>query len=155
MEVNYLLLECKSAEIRSCLNVLQFVYKIKNTSCFLHIDLLPLFTISIHWGTLLQSLSRSNISSYIQYTHLIPAPDDWRSASAWLYKHPRITCQKNKPSTSMPPSSLQIKAMFSCKVKVLWLHSCPGNWVAIEGVVMYYAQTAPVFSAGITCWHCT
>ena len=36
-----------------------------------------------------------------QYRHVIPAPDDWMSASAWLYKHPWIIsliCQ-NKPNT--------------------------------------------------------
>ena len=31
----------------------------------------------------------------LQYRHLITAPVDWTSASAWLYKHPWITCQQN------------------------------------------------------------
>ena len=30
----------------------------------------------------------------IQYRHLIPAPVDQTSTSAWSYKHPWITCQK-------------------------------------------------------------
>ena len=30
----------------------------------------------------------------LQYRHLIPAPVDRTSASAWLYKTPWITCQK-------------------------------------------------------------
>ena len=37
----------------------------------------------------------------VQYRHLIPAPVNQTSASAWWCKHPWITCQKNKPSTSM------------------------------------------------------
>ena len=36
----------------------------------------------------------------LQYRHLIPAPVDRTSASAWLYKHQWMECQKNKPSTS-------------------------------------------------------
>ena len=37
----------------------------------------------------------------IQYRHELPAPVDRTSACAWLYKHPWITCLKNKPNTSM------------------------------------------------------
>ena len=34
------------------------------------------------------------------------------------------------------------------------MHQCPGNWVAIGPVLMYYARAADTFSAGIKCWHC-
>ena len=50
----------------------------------------------------------------IQYRHLIPAPVDWTSVSAWLYKHPWITCQK-RPNTSMTHvaggSMLQVRSV--------------------------------------------
>ena len=32
--------------------------------------------------------------SNLQYRHLIPAPVDRMSVSAWLYKHPWISCQR-------------------------------------------------------------
>ena len=34
------------------------------------------------------------------------------------------------------------------------MHSCLGNWVAIGHAVVYFAQTALAFSAGIKCRHC-
>ena len=34
------------------------------------------------------------IVTYLQYRHLVPAPVDRTSASAWLYKTPWITCHK-------------------------------------------------------------
>ena len=37
----------------------------------------------------------------LQYRHLNTAPVDQTSASAWLYKHTWIKCQRNKPNTSM------------------------------------------------------
>ena len=33
------------------------------------------------------------------------------------------------------------------------MNPCPGNWVAIGRVVVYYAQAAHTFSAGIKCRH--
>ena len=88
---------------------------------------------------------------YIQCRHLIPAPVNPMSTSAWLYKHAGITCQRNKPSTSM--------TLIHCESK---LHSvvrssmypCLGNWVVISHAVMHYAQAAHTFSAGIICQHC-
>ena len=37
-----------------------------------------------------QTLSKKDV----QYMRLIPALVDWASATAWLYKHPWITCQQ-------------------------------------------------------------
>ena len=37
----------------------------------------------------------------LQYRHLIPAPVDRTSTSAWLYKDPWITYQKNKLNKPM------------------------------------------------------
>ena len=34
------------------------------------------------------------------------------------------------------------------------MHPCPGNWVAIGHAVVYYAQAAHTFSAGIECLYC-
>ena len=33
--------------------------------------------------------------------HLVLAPFDWTSAGAWLYKHPAIASQNDKPSISV------------------------------------------------------
>ena len=64
----------------------------------------------------------------LQYRHLIPSTVDRTSASTWLYKHPWITCRKNKPSTSM--------THVACESKLR--HPCTGNW-AIKRAVVYYA----------------
>ena len=34
------------------------------------------------------------------------------------------------------------------------MHLCPANWVRIGHAVMYHAQAADVFSAGVRCRHC-
>ena len=34
------------------------------------------------------------------------------------------------------------------------MHPCPGNWIAIGRAVMYTAETAQAFSAGIKRRHC-
>ena len=52
------------------------------------------------------------------------------------------------------PCSLRIKATFSCEVRGLWSHPHPGDWMAINLAVMYYAHTANTFRAGIKCRHC-
>ena len=49
------------------------------------------------------------------YRYLILAPVDVRSASALLYKHPLMTCQKLAKHTN-DTRNLQIKAMFSYRV---------------------------------------
>ena len=50
------------------------------------------------------------------------------------------------------PRSLRFKVTFSSRP---FMHPCPGDWVAIEYVVVYFAQGAHEFSAGIKCWHYT
>ena len=97
------------------------------------------------WGT--QS------GTNIQYRHLISAPVDRTSASVWLYKHPWITCHKNKYIND--PRSLQFIYMFSCVVRNGQMHPCPENCVAIGRAVVYYALAAHAFSAGIKCRHCS
>ena len=54
------------------------------------------------------------LEKVLRFRHLIPAPVDLASACAWLYKHPRIACQKAKSIND--PRSLLIKATFSCEV---------------------------------------
>ena len=55
--------------------------------------------------TLVFNLTDSTVCTYVfmyvQYRYLIAAPVDRTSPSAWLYKHPWITSQQNKPSTPM------------------------------------------------------
>ena len=46
----------------------------------------------------------------------------------------------------------------ACKSKLRsvvrsFMHSCARNWVAVVRAVVYYAQPAHAFSAGIKCWH--
>ena len=51
---------------------------------------------------------------YVQYLQLIRAKVDRTSASAWLYKHPWVTCQNiSTPMTHVDP---KVKASFSCEV---------------------------------------
>ena len=88
------------------------------------------------------------IKAALQYRHLISAPDDQTSFSAWLYKH--LDNIKNEPSTLMTQVACESKLC-----PVMTCYPCPGNWLAIEHAVMYYAQAAHVFSAGIKCWHCS
>ena len=71
--------------------------------------------------------------------NLIPAPVDRTSASEWLYKHPWISCQKNKPSTSMSHLACELKL---CSIVRSSMHPCPRNWMAIRHVVVYFARTA-------------
>ena len=53
------------------------------------------------------------------------------------------------------PRSLQRKATsISCEVWDVCLHPCLGNWVAIGRPVVFHAQTAHAFSAGIKCRYC-
>ena len=35
------------------------------------------------------------------------------------------------------------------------MHPCPGNWMTIGHAVVYFAQAAHSFSAGIKCRHCS
>ena len=91
-----------------------------------------------YWENLYQMVSA------VQYRHLIPAPVDRTSASAWLYKHPCMTCQNNKPSISM-----RIKAVFSCGVihafmprklggfRALVRVSCPGIYCRNQMSALY------------------
>ena len=53
---------------------------------------------------------------YLEYRHLIPAPIDRTSASAWFYKHTWMTCQKKQAKHANDPRSSQVKATFSCEV---------------------------------------
>ena len=86
-----------------------------------------------------------------QYRHLIPAPVDRTSASAWLYKHLWISCQTNNPSTSM--TSVDCEPKLRSVVRT-FKHPCPGNWVGIGRAVVYYVWAAHAFSAWVKCWQC-
>ena len=52
----------------------------------------------------------------LQNRHFIPALFDQTSENAWLYIHPWITCQENKPSTSMTNIACDSKL---CSVEVI------------------------------------
>ena len=70
-----------------------------------------------------------------QERHLIPAPVDRNSASAWLYKQTWIICQKNKPNTSTTHVACASKL---CSIVRSSIQPCPGDWVAIGHVVILY-----------------
>ena len=88
----------------------------------------------------------------LQYRHLIPAPVDRTSASSLLYKHPRITCQQNMPSTSVTEVACesQLRSVVESS-----MYQRPGNYVATRLAVVYHAQAAHAFIAGIEYQHCT
>ena len=88
----------------------------------------------------------------VQYRHLIPAPVDRTFASDWLYYHAWIPCQKNKPSTAMTQVACESKLRSVVRSS---MHPCPENLIAIGRAVVYYAQAAHAFSAGIKCRHCS
>ena len=53
----------------------------------------------------------------------------------------RNNISKNKPRTSITHvASLRINAASSGEVRDQWPHKCPGNSVAIDRAVMYYAR---------------
>ena len=82
----------------------------------------------------------------LQYRHLIPAPVDRTSASAWSYKHSCITCQKKYRVACEP----KLRSVVRSDV-----HQCPRNWMEIGRAVVYYAWSDQALSAGIKCRHCT
>ena len=76
-----------------------------------------------------KSVEKSKFHIYqIQCIHLISAPVHRTSASAWLYEHPWIKCQRNKPSTSMNHVACESKLR---SVEIIRSYICLGNWVAI------------------------
>ena len=52
------------------------------------------------FGILFAFLLRAGLD--IQCRHSIPAPVDRTSTSAWLYKHPLVTCQKTSQAHQWP-----------------------------------------------------
>ena len=57
-----------------------------------------------YWAMKVLEIGSQVISLYVTHVTvqaLIPEPVDWTSVSAGLYIFPWITCQKNKPSTSV------------------------------------------------------
>ena len=91
------------------------------------------------------------VESDVQYRHLIPAPADRTSASAWLYKHPRKTYKYDNLNISM--THVDCKSEVRSVIRS-FLHQYPKKWVAIGHVVVYYARSAHRFSARIKCRHC-
>ena len=86
----------------------------------------------------------------VQYRHSIPAPVDRTSASALFYKHLLITCQKNKPSSSMTHVACESKLRLVLRSS---LHPWPESFVESERTVLYYARDTQASSAGIKFRH--
>ena len=89
----------------------------------------------------------------VQCRLVIPAPDDRTSARTRWYKHLLLTFKKNKPSTS---HHCLDGRNFSCEVRDLLSHPCPGNLVAIRCAVVRYARLpmhlVQEFNAGTVVW---
>ena len=60
-------------------------------------------------------------------------PDVWQCLVAQTHMD---SMSKHKPSTSITHIAWKLKV---CSVVKFSMHSCPGNWVAIGYVVVYYA----------------
>ena len=87
---------------------------------------------------------RDRVISCLQYRHLIHAPVNRTSASAWLYKIPWITCQKDMPSTSMTHVACESKlssVVRSTEASILRRMGCN-------------RACGRIFSAGIKCRYC-
>ena len=54
----------------------------------------------------------------------------------------------------MTNEACESKLSFSCKVRDMWFHSIPGNWVASGRAVVYFVRAAHAFSAGVKCRNC-
>ena len=88
---------------------------------------------------------------HIQYRHLIPAPVDRTSASAWLYKKPMNNISNNKLRILILHITCESKLRSVVRSSV---HPCSGHWVAIGRAVVYHSQAAHAFCAGIKCRLC-
>ena len=82
--------------------------------------------------------------NHLHYRHLIPAPVDRISTSAWSYKHPWMTCQKNKPITPMTHAACESKLRSVVRSSA---HPSQGNWMGTGRAVVYYARAGQAFSA--------
>ena len=87
----------------------------------------------------------------IQLRHSNPAPVDRMSASAWLHKHPWMTCWKNRPSTSMTHITCESKL---CSVMMSSMHPYSGKLCGDRACSNILRLDCPAFSAGIKCLHC-
>ena len=87
---------------------------------------------------------------YVHYRHLIPAPVNRTSATAWLYKNMNIM-SKNKPNTSRTYVACESKLHSVVRSS---MHPCTVNCIACGCTVVYFVRAAHAFSAVIICWHC-
>ena len=81
----------------------------------------------------------------LKYRQSIPAPVDRTSSSAWLYKHPWITCQNNYPSTSMTHVACE------SKLRSILRSSMPRKLDGNQVCGLYYARAVHALSAGNKC----
>ena len=63
-----------------------------------------------------------------------------------------LRCQENNLNISMTHVACESKLRPVIRSSI---HPSQGNWVSIEHTVVFYAQAAQAFSAGIKCRHCT
>ena len=68
---------------------------------------------------------------------LMPAPVDRTSASTWLNKHPWITFQENKPSTSITHVACESKLH---SVVRSFMYPCPGKSCILPGLPTHLVQ---------------
>ena len=65
----------------------------------------------------------------------------------------RVSCQKDKPSTSMSHVHVANESKLPLVLRSSLLQ-CPGNWVVIGLAVVYRAPAAQASSVGIGYRHC-
>ena len=86
--------------------------------------------------------------SKLQYRHLIAAPVDWMSDSAWLYK----IKSKNKPST--PMTNIVCESKIPSVMRSSTIHAQETGWQSgVRSCIAFWAAHA--FIAAIKCRHCT
>ena len=99
-----------------------------------------------------QTISRvmtQRININLVFRQLIRASFDRTSASAWLCKC--ITCQQNKPSTSMTQVARESKLLSVAGSGTCGcIHAQETGWQSVN----YKGLVAHAFSAGIKCRHC-
>ena len=90
---------------------------------------------------------------HVHYGHLIPAPVNQTSPSAWLYRHLWITCHKNKPITLLIHVVCELKQhSVACEIIDT---SVPRRLDGNQTCSCVFCPGSYTFSAGIKCRHCT
>ena len=102
-------------------------------------------------------LIKSIIRLCCQYRQLIPAPINRRSACAWLYRHPWIICQKDKPNASITHIPCETKLCSVIRLETCGrIHALETGWQSgvrsciIPGLPTHLVQE--LNASTVHCW---